>query len=119
MAQAAACEKTRQENVFKVCDQPHPLLVATVLGQCNDGKLEDAHDAMLGLWQKGYSATDIVTTMFRVAKNYDLPEFVKLEFIREIGFAHMRIADGNTSFLQVCGLLAKLCKVAAAAKAQG
>ena len=41
-----------------MCDQPHPLLVASVLGQCAEGRLEDAHDAMEGLWQKGkHSAT--------------------------------------------------------------
>lgn len=30
----------------------------------------------------GYSAMDIITTVFRVAKNADLQEFVKLEFLR-------------------------------------
>jgi len=105
-----------QENVFRVCDQPHPLIVATVLGHCAQGRLEDAHDALKGLFDHGYSAMDIITTVFRVAKNYNLPEALKLEFIREIGFCHMRICDGSTSFLQLCGLLAKLCKTAAAAK---
>eukprot|EP00976_Prorocentrum_cordatum_P084433 1185649-Prorocentrum_minimum.AAC.5 len=35
---------------------------------------------------------------------------------QEIGFCHMRVVDGNTSLLQLCGLLAKLCKVATTAK---
>ena len=30
----------------------------------------------------GYSATDIITTLFRVTKNADAHEFVKLEFLR-------------------------------------
>lgn len=62
-------------------------------------------------------AVDIITTVFRVVKNYEMPEFLKLEFIRETGFAHMRIGDGVSSRLQLSGLLAKLCK--AAAKASG
>mmetsp|Transcript_11401 Transcript_11401/g.15550 ORF Transcript_11401/g.15550 Transcript_11401/m.15550 type:complete len:344 (+) Transcript_11401:159-1190(+) len=105
-----------QENVFRVCDQPHPLLVGTILSHCSAGQLEEAHEGMKGLWDLGYSSMDIITTVFRVAKNQDMPEYLKLEFIKEIGFCHMRIADGSTSFLQLCGLLAKLCKVAATAK---
>ena len=31
----------------------------------------------------GYSAMDIIQTLFRVVKNFsDMPEFLKLEFIR-------------------------------------
>ena len=30
----------------------------------------------------GYSATDIITTLFRVTKNAESHEFVKLEFLR-------------------------------------
>ena len=39
-------------------------------------------------------------------------EFMQLEFLREIGFCHMRIGDGVNSRLQLSGLLAKLCRVA-------
>jgi replication factor C subunit 2/4 len=42
-------------------------------------------------------------------------EFLKLEFLREIGFAHMRIGDGVNSRLQLTGMLAKLCRNALAA----
>ncbi|KAL0037480.1 hypothetical protein WJX79_010442 [Trebouxia sp. C0005] len=59
----------------------------------------------------GYSATDIITTLFRVVRNYKMQEFLKLEFIKEVGFCHMRISDGVNSRLQLSGLLAKLCKV--------
>ena len=37
---------------------------------------------------------------------------MKLEFIKEIGFCHMRVGDGVNSLLQVAGLLAKMCRVA-------
>jgi replication factor C subunit 2/4 len=47
-----------------------------------------------------------------VARNSDtLPEFLKLEYLKEIGFCHMRIGDGVNSRLQLSGLLAKLCKL--------
>ncbi len=66
--------------------------------------------AKLGLCV-GYSAFDIIGTLFRVVKNYDCPEALKLEFIREIGFTHMRIADGVTTLLQLSGLCARLCQL--------
>ncbi|KAI6047977.1 P-loop containing nucleoside triphosphate hydrolase protein [Pisolithus marmoratus] len=81
------------ENVFKVCDQPHPVIL-------NE------------LWEQGYSAVDIVVTMFRVTKTFDeLPEYTKLEFIKEIGFTHMRILEGVGTIIQLGGLLARLCKL--------
>mmetsp|Transcript_15744 Transcript_15744/g.34111 ORF Transcript_15744/g.34111 Transcript_15744/m.34111 type:complete len:344 (-) Transcript_15744:438-1469(-) len=105
-----------QENVFRVCDQPHPTLVGGIIRFCSLGQLEEAYEALKGIWDLGYSSSDIITTFFRVAKNYNMPEYLKLQFIKEIGFCHMRVVDGNTSLLQLCGLLAKLCKVAATAK---
>jgi replication factor C subunit 2/4 len=47
----------------------------------------------------------------QVARNSDLQEFLKLEYLKEIGFCHMRIGDGVNSRLQLSGLLAKLCKI--------
>lgn len=52
----------------------------------------------------------------QVARNDDnMGEFLKLEFLKEIGFCHMRIGDGVNSRLQLSGMLAKLCKTALAA----
>jgi len=35
-----------QENVFKVCDQPHPLLVKTIVANCLSLKIDDAYNGM-------------------------------------------------------------------------
>lgn len=100
-----------QENVFKVCDQPHPILVANLISHCLSAEIDNAYSIMKHLCDLGYSATDIITTLFRVVRNYKMQEFLKLEFIKEVGFCHMRISDGVNSRLQLSGLLAKLCKV--------
>ena len=105
-----------QENVFKVCDQPHPQVIADMrraLLTRQRGRRVRPDQAFL--YAAGFSAMDIIGTVYRVAKNYNseaMPEFVKLEMIREIGFAHMRVGDGVNSLLQMAGLCAKLCKVA-------
>eukprot|EP01018_Ginkgo_biloba_P012607 Gb_10902 [translate_table: standard] len=106
-----------QENVFKVCDQPHPLHVKSMVQNVLEGNFDEACSRLKKLYDLGYSATDIITTLFRVIKNYDIPEYLKLEFIRETGFAHMRISDGVGSLLQLSGLLAKLSIVRDTAKA--
>lgn len=50
--------------------------------------------------------------MFRVTKTMPtLSEHAKLEFIREIGFTHMRILEGVQTYLQLAGCLARLCKI--------
>src|SRR5258708_29610148 len=59
------------DNVFKVCDQPHPLIVQTMLRHCVKGNIEDALEKLKELWEAGYSAVDIVVTVFRVSKVFD------------------------------------------------
>ena len=65
------------------------------------------------LWRLGYACEDIITNIFRVCKTHPMGEFLKLEFIKEIGMTHMRIVEGVNSLLQLSGLLAKLCKKSA------
>ncbi|OWF42261.1 replication factor C subunit 2-like [Mizuhopecten yessoensis] len=101
------------ENVFKVCDEPHPVLVKDMLQHCVNGALEDAYKIMAHLWKLGYSCQDIMTIVFRVCKTHSMPEFLKLEFIKEIGYTHMRVAEGVSSLLQLSGMLARLCKKSA------
>lgn len=35
-----------QDNVFKVCDQPHPLLVREIINSCLKLRIDDAYDGM-------------------------------------------------------------------------
>ncbi|XP_052270345.1 replication factor C subunit 2-like isoform X2 [Dreissena polymorpha] len=106
-------EHVNSENVFKVCDEPHPLLIKDMLQHCVNGNVDEAYKVMAYLWKLGYSSEDIIGIIFRVTKNHDMPEYLKLEFIKEIGFTHMRIAEGVQTLIQMSGLLAKLCKKSA------
>jgi len=72
-----------QDNVYKICDQPHPNTVRKMVRKCMDGDIDGALEFIHSLWDQGYSAVDIVVTLFRVIKSMDdLPEYTKLEFIR-------------------------------------
>ncbi|XP_078167412.1 replication factor C 2 [Carex rostrata] len=106
-----------QDNVFKVCDQPHPFHVKNMIKNVMEGNFDDACAILKQLYDLGYSPTDIITTLFRIIKNYDMAEVLKLEFLKETGFAHMRICDGVGSYLQLSGLLAKFALVTQTVKA--
>jgi replication factor C subunit 2/4 len=100
------------ENVFKVCDQPHPLVIREVIDLCQQAQFLEAHISILGLHNDGYAPQDILQTLFRVVKGHDsLQEWLKLEYEKEIGFAHMRAIAGMATFLQLGGLIARLCEL--------
>ncbi|XP_066589038.1 replication factor C subunit 2 [Prorops nasuta] len=100
------------ENVFKVCDEPHPLLIKQMLMHCTKGAICDAYEILEHLWKLGYSAEDLITNIFRVCKNLSIDEILILNFIKEIGLTHMGVIDGNGSLLQLNSLLARLCRTA-------
>jgi len=117
------------DNVFRVVDSPHPVKVQAMIKACWEGKIDNALDSLKELWyvlaargtspktdvkcrDLGYSSHDIISTMFRVTKTIPtLSEHTKLEFIKEIGFTHMRVLEGVQTFLQLSGCVAKLCRV--------
>lgn len=68
--------------VFQVCDQPHPLHVKNMVRNILEGKFDDACSGLKQLYDLGYSPTDIITTFFRIIKNYDMAEYLKLEFMK-------------------------------------
>lgn len=102
--------KISSENVFKVCDEPHPLLVQDMLEHCANGDLHSAYKIMAKLWHLGYAAEDIIGNIFRVCKRMQMNEKLKLCFIREIGETHMKIIDGMNTLLQMSSLLARMCE---------
>ena len=117
------------DNVFRVVDSPHPVKVQAMIKSCQEQKIDEALDSLKELWYTlhyliafphanfldrnlGYSSHDIISTMFKVTKTIpSLSEHSKLEFIREIGFTHMRILEGVQTYLQLAGCVAKLCKL--------
>ncbi|XP_063973646.1 replication factor C subunit 2 [Diachasmimorpha longicaudata] len=98
------------ENVFKVCDEPHPLLVKEMLNFCAQKDITKAYGVLDQLWKMGYSAEDLITNIFRVCKNLNIDEPLKLNFVKEIGITHLGIVDGLNSLLQLHSLLARLCR---------
>lgn len=79
-----------------------------VLYSARQGKTFEAVSIVQGLCASGYAATDVIQTLFKVVRGMDMPEAEKLEYIREIGFTHMRISEGLNTSLQISGCVARL-----------
>ena len=60
------------ENVFKVCDQPHPILIQKALAAAASADFDGANGIMEELWKDGYCGLDIVGTLFRLAKSAEV-----------------------------------------------
>lgn len=102
------------ENVFKVCDEPHPKRVQKMLDHCVEGEIDEALAILNYLWEMGYAAEDIATIIFRLVKTMPgMPsEPLRLQFIKEIGVTHRRILEGLDTLVQLSGLVARLCVLA-------
>lgn len=99
------------ENLNKVCDQPHPKIAEEYLTLCMEKRLDDALDKIMTLVDDGYASSDIIQTVFRVARGLKVDkELAKLNLLRDIGLMHMRIAEGVNSPLQLAALTARLCQ---------
>merc|ERR1712203_1161467 len=109
---AAGFDVVSADNVFKVCDQPHPTVVEDIVRDCVAADLASAHKKMeKQLVGRGYAPLDIVSTFFKVVTAMPaLHEQTQLEFVRLIGGAHHRMLEGCATPLQLAGLLAKLCR---------
>ena len=108
-ATASGFDVVNGENVLKVCDQPPPTIAKAIIMGCMNHQMKEARSGITQLWDQGYSASDIIGTLFKVAKDADIPEKNKLEFLKEIGMCQLRIGEGVATLIQLLGLVARLC----------
>ncbi|CAJ1440254.1 unnamed protein product [Effrenium voratum] len=73
-----------RSTVFRMNDQPQPEKIRSCLDASLKKDMKGTFAPMHEIWQQGYSATDIISTFSRVAKQMDAPEHVKLEWLKEV-----------------------------------
>jgi replication factor C subunit 2/4 len=101
-----------RDTVVRMNDQPQPEKVKGCLSACLQKDWATAFAPIHDIFKQGYSSHDIIATLSRVTKTYDAPEHVKMEWLKEIGLAHMRISSGVGGLLQLNALVCKLVQVA-------
>eukprot|EP00924_Labyrinthula_sp_SR-Ha-C_P009910 snap_masked-scaffold_21-processed-gene-3.28-mRNA-1 protein AED:0.01 eAED:0.01 QI:0/-1/0/1/-1/1/1/0/323 len=103
-----------EENVYKVCDEPHPGIIEKIVSCCLKKEIDLAIGGFIKLYEDGYAVQDLIGVIARVVREMDhkvLPEKTKLEFLKEIGFTTSTINDGVATKLQLTGLAGRLCLI--------
>lgn len=79
---SAGYDLVNEESVYKVCDEPEPSKLTEMFESCVQTDLAEAFKVVDELYKKGYSVEDILTSMFKIVKITDIPEILRLEFIK-------------------------------------
>lgn len=98
-----------KDNVYKVCDQPHPELIQNVLEHCLKGRFEEAADGIDTIYNEGYNVMDIIGTITKLIQTYDMNDERRLSFLKACTEFKMRVLEGVDSHLQLHAFLATLC----------
>lgn len=100
-----------RSTVFRMNDQPQPEKIRRCLEASLKKDMKGTFAPMHEIWHQGYSATDIISTFARVAKQMDAREDIKLEWLKEIGLTHSRVVAGAQNLLQLDAMVAKILLV--------
>src|SRR5690606_28957435 len=82
------------ENVYKLCDKPHPIVIKDIFLACYNKNLKEAIRLLEILREKGYSSSDISLSMFNTLKSStmnDIDEKTKIEYMKEISHGSLII----------------------------
>ena len=105
-------DKVTKDNVFKVCDQPHPDLMQDVINHCLNAEFEEACDRIDYIYYEGYNMMDVVGTLSKLVQVFEgdnMDEVKRLIYLRHITEFKMRILDGIDSHLQLHSFIVNLC----------
>ena len=104
-----------EDNVFKVCDKPHPIIIKRIFLACINHNIRDALIELRTLKQTGYSSLDIIINMINLLKSptscSEISEIYKIKYMEELGNTLVMISNGITSQLTVTGCICKLNQI--------
>jgi len=100
-ATAAGFGYINKDNVFRVCDQPHPDLMANVIKFCVTGKFSNACASIDEVFNEGYNIVDLINTLTKVIQNMNdfKSEELRLNYLKEASIVKMKTLEGNNSQL--------------------
>ena len=79
---------------------------------CSTGDIDEAYKVLSHLWYMGYAPEDIITNIFRVCKNYQMSEYLKLEFIKvRYWEAVTRVYQSGKNAAKESGIFSNICGV--------
>ena len=105
----AGFEIINEKNIYYIADIPHPKMIENLIHICIDKKVNEGCLEIKKIFNMGYSPSDILSTIYNVSKTLDIPENIKINILKEIGFTQLRIGEGLNTLCQLVSLVAYLC----------
>ncbi|GIQ85939.1 hypothetical protein KIPB_007698 [Kipferlia bialata] len=103
---AAGFGVVNKDTVLKVCDVPHPELVSNALRDAQQGRLDEALAALIGLVDDGYYVDDVISAVYDcVLDSKTMPDPTRISILKEIANTQARVAGGCRTRLQVASLV--------------
>lgn len=100
------------ENVYRLCDIPHPLVIKEIFLACKQKNIREALKLLDNLRKQGYSNSDISISMINTLKNMKTDEIddeTKIKYLEDICRTSLIISKGIDKSLQLTGCIAHLC----------
>ena len=99
-----------EKEVYFMLDMPHTKTIYVIIKRCINGTefVQNLKDINNLFKVKGYTLIDLITVMLSICQNIDMDEHLKIQFIEEISFTHIKIIDGLNTINQIIGLVSKL-----------
>ena len=101
-------DEVTEENVYKLCYQPHPNTIIALIQKCASKNIKLAIIKYEELKDQGYCNSDILQTMINVLKLISIDEYIRINFIKIISEIYLNVTDGNDSNLQMYSCLSKM-----------
>lgn len=97
-----------EQNVYKLCHQPHPSQIICLIQCCASKNIKDAITNYNLLKEKGFCNSDILQTLITVLKSVTMDETLRINYIKIISDTYILINEGLDTNLQMHACFARL-----------
>ena len=100
--------KITVDNVNNLCYLPHKQIIYQIILDCVNGKLIKIINNLKLLKNLGYSSNDTALILLNLLKTISIDEQIRINFINILSKTYITISNGNDSFLQLYGCIARM-----------
>ena len=97
-----------EENVYKLCHQPHPSQLIQLIHSCAGKNIKEAIINYNALKERGFCNSDILQTLVAVLKSVTIDESLRINYIKIISDTYIVINEGLDTNLQMYSCFARL-----------
>ena len=97
-----------EDNVYKLCYQPHPNTIINLIQKCASRNLIQGIAKYEDLKDQGYCNSDILQTMINVLKLITIDEHIRINFIKILSDIYLNVSEGTDTNLQMYSCISKM-----------